>query len=245
MYSAVILAKNDARTISDCIKAVKMLTSDIIVVLDDRSNDNTGDLAAQEGATIYSKKWEGFSKGKNYGASLTKHDWILCPDADEILDDNLIQCLNTLKPELDCAYLMNRCSWFADIPVRHSGWFPDWNIRLYNKTVMHWDGKYVHERLTSKHTLKHQKLSGIINHFSFIDESHMQQKFDYYAQMRAKEWKKSGKTPPMLKRWFGPAFRFFRTFIIKCGFLDGKTGYIIAKNEYILKRKEWEYYFKG
>jgi hypothetical protein len=72
----------------------------------------------------------------------------------------------------------------------------------------------------------------------------MKEKFRNYAFLRAQEWKQSGKSPSLVKQFMGPAFRFFKTFIIKSGFLDGKYGWMIAKNEYLMKRKEFYYWRK-
>lgn len=109
---------------------------------------------------------------------------------------------------------------------------------------MSWNGNQVHEKLESVHPLKVKRIDGIIEHFSFVDEAHMVKKFDYYAQMRANEWISKNTKPSLIKSFFGPSFRFFRTYIIKLGFLDRKIGFTIAKNEYILKRKELEYFQK-
>lgn len=241
-YSAVIIAKNEAITIRKTIAALQKVTDDIVVVLDDRSIDNTKQIALELGAKVYVKSWEGYSANKNYGVDKTKNDWILCLDADEVLDDVLSQTLLDLQPNILDVYEMNIQTYFGDYPVKYCGWFPDWNIRLFNKTVMRWNDSYVHEKLVSENKLKHIRLSGLIRHYSFNDEAHMISKFDYYAKLRANEWIKSGKSPSKLKQWFGPGFRFFRTYILKLGFLDGKYGYIIAKNEFNLKQKELGYW---
>lgn len=242
IFSAVVIARNESRTIRNCILALKKITTDIIIVLDDRSDDDTYAIAIDLGVSIYKKKWEGFSANKNFGVSKAKNDWILCPDADEILNDELIRNIQNLQPDNTSTYLMNIRTWFGNYPVKHCGWFPDWNIRLYNRNIMSWNGKQVHEKLESKVPLSSIKIQGIIEHYSFENEDHMQKKFDHYAQMRADEWINAGKKPSFLKSIFGPAFRFFRTYIIKLGFLDGKYGFIIAKNEFLLKQKELIYY---
>ena len=108
--------------------------------------------------------------------------------------------------------------------------------------MMKWNNNFVHEQLESKVILKHIKLKGLINHYSFVDENHMKVKYDYYAKLRADEWIKADKKPPFIKKIFGPYFRFLKTYILKIGFLDGKTGWTIAKNEFIMKKKEFIYF---
>jgi glycosyltransferase involved in cell wall biosynthesis len=240
--SAVILASNSERTIADCLRAAVQVSNDIIVVLDSLSTDRTEAISDSFGARVIRHEWKGFSAAKNMGVSLATCDWILCPDADEVLDDDLILAIQQLKPESVSAYLMNILTWFGPHPVRHCGWFPDWNIRLFNRTIMHWDHRRVHEKLVSDQPVTMRRVHGIINHFSFRDEAHMKEKFDYYARLRAQEWIHQGKKPPFLKRLVGPAFRFFRTYILKRGWLDGRTGLTIATCEYELKKKELQYW---
>ena len=244
IYSAVIIAKNEAYTIAKCILALKKITIDIIIVLDDRSDDQTESIALSQGAKVYKKPWEGYSKNKNFGVEKAENDWIICVDADEVIDDTLAVNIKHLIPSTDSVYLMNIQTYLGNYPVRYCGWFPDWNIRLFNKNVMRWNENYVHEKLVSDVSLKCVKIQGKIDHFSFRDEAHMKIKYDYYARLRAEEWRKAQKSPPLIKKYFGPYFRFFRTYFLKLGILDGKAGLTIAKNEFHLKKDELKYFYQ-
>ncbi len=242
IYSAVVLAKNDERTIGKCIQSLQQITNDIVIVLDNRSSDKTKSIALAAGVRIFEKEWEGYSANKNFGIDQTLNNWILCPDSDEIMDDILIQNILALQPETGTAYEMNRLTYFKDYAVQHSGWTPDWTIRLFEKQIMRWDNKGVHETLESTMPVRLKRLNGLIHHYSFVDENQMRLKYDYYARLRAKEWICANKNAPLIKRLLGPEFRFFRTYFLKLGFLDGKYGWLIAKNEYILKKKELTYW---
>ena len=244
IYSAVIIAKNEAFTIGKCIQELKKITHDIVRVLVDRFDAHTDSIEISLGAKVYKKQWEGYSKNKNFGVDKAENDWIICVDADEVIDDTLAGNIVRLNPASDSVYLMNIQTYLGDYPVRYCGWFPDWNIRLFNRKNMRWNDNYVHEKLVSDVLLKHVKIQGKIDHFSFRDEAHMKIKYDYYAGLRADEWKKAKKSPPWIKRCFGPYFRFFRTYILKLGILDGKAGFTIAKNEYYLKKNELKYFFR-
>ena len=241
-YSAVIIAKNEERTIERCITSAKKVTDDVILVLDDNSTDNTGQIALEHGAKVFTYKWSGYSATKNFGVTKASHDWIICIDADEILDDALISALRTITPSPNSAYLVNRLTYFGDYAVKYCGWHPDWVIRLYHKNVMKWNNSEVHEKLVSDQDIKNEKLPGLLYHYSFQSEDDMKMKFDRYARLRAEEWKKDGKEPSFIKKVLGPYFRFFRTYILKLGILDGKVGFMISKNEFILKSKEISYY---
>lgn len=237
-YSGVVIAKNNQSTIGLCIKALFELTNDVIIVLDEASTDETEKIASALGAKIYRKKWEGYSANKNFGVEKAQNDWILCPDADEVLDNVLITNLKKLELNNDHVYELNILTFFGKTPVKHCGWYPDWNIRLFNKNVMKWNNNYVHEHLVSDKKLNTTRINGLILHYSFENEKHMKAKFEEYARLRANEWIKSDKSPSIIKRCFGPTFRFIRTYILKLGILDGPTGLTIAKNEYLLKKNE-------
>ena len=241
-YSAVVLAKNDESTIGACIEALLKITDDIVVILDERSSDKTEAIVLGLGAKVFKKEWIGYSANKNFGIDQTRYDWIICPDADEVLDEKLIAGIKALKPQSDKSYEMNRLTYFGDYAVKHCGWLPDWNIRLFNKHVMRWNNNGVHEVLESKSPVKLEKISGLIHHYSFRDEKHMKEKYDNYARLRAEEWIAANKKPPLIKRLVGPEFRFFRTYLLKMGILDGQYGRLIAKNEYLLKKKELTYW---
>lgn len=242
LYSAVIIAKNEARTIGQCIIALQKVTDDIIIVLDDRSEDETESIASGLGAKVLKKSWEGYSINKNFGVDQSKHNWIICVDADEIIDETLAENLRLLSPQEDSVYYVNILTYLGQKSVKHCGWFPDWNIRLFNKNIMRWNQNFVHEKLVSNHILKKRKIQGLIHHYSFRDEAHMKEKYLYYAHLRANEWKNSGTPPPLIKQIFGPYYRFFRTYFLKRGFLDGYTGIVIANNEFILKKNELRFY---
>lgn len=244
-FSAVIIARNESRTIGHCIKALKEVTNDIVVILDDRTTDDTASIVSNLGARFFIEPWKGFSANKNIGSSLAKNDWILCLDADEIIDKTIISHLNNLHPQLDTVYQMNILTYIGEAAVKYSGWHPDWNIRLYNKTIMAWNNSAIHEKLVlndKNSPIEYQKINGIVHHYSFTGWDHMESKYDEYAMLRAKAWVQKKKKPNYLKRWFGPGFRFFKTFILKAGFLDGSTGYQLSIQEYKMKCKEWKYY---
>ncbi len=245
LYSAVIIAKNEERTIAKCIKSLSQVTDDIVVVLDDRSTDLTEEICTNLGVRVISKTWEGFSKNKNYGASIAKNDWILCFDADEVIDEVIISHLRQLHAQDDTVYLMNILTYIGDKAIKFSGWHPDWNIRLYNKKIMEWNDAFVHEKLINidrNVELEPQRINGLVHHYSFSDWGHMSSKYDYYAHMRSDEWIRRGHSPIGPKRWFGPGFRFFKTYFLRLGILDGVHGFNLARREYILRCNELKYY---
>jgi glycosyltransferase involved in cell wall biosynthesis len=244
-YTAVIIARNDEHTIGRCIEALNQVSTEVIVVLDDRSTDKTDQISQSLDAKVIRRPWEGFSKAKNFGVQSAAHDWILCFDADEVIDSVIISHLNQLHAQLDTIYFFNILTYIGEKPIFHSGWHPDWNIRLFNRTVMKWNDNFVHEKLVKLEAgieLEPQRITGLVHHYSFRDWDHMDQKYDHYARMRSEEWLRKGKSPTIFKRIFSPAFRFVKKYFIQLGFLDGLYGFKLALKEYRLKRKEHIYF---
>jgi glycosyltransferase involved in cell wall biosynthesis len=246
-YSAVIIAKNEERTIERCLKALQEVADEIIVILDDRTTDNTQLLCEQLGAKVHVIPWDGFANNKNYGTKLAENDWILCLDADEIIDETVTSHLRQLKAQDDTVYLMNILTYIGETPIKYSGWHPDWNIRLFNRNMMRWNDAFVHERLVMINPdikLEPQRINGLVHHYSFSGWDHMDSKYDYYAQMRSDEWIRSGKSPNIMKRLLGPEFRFFKTYFLRLGILDGRSGMKLALREYKLKKGELKCYHR-
>jgi len=240
-YSVIIITKNESRIIGKTVKEWQKISDDVIII-DAFSEDDTTQIAKELGARVYQKEWEGFSANKNYGIQLAKNDWILCPDADEIPDNTLIFSLKNLNPESNTAYKMNILTYMVDKPVWFCGWHPDWNIRLFNRNEMSWNGFKVHEKLIAKSKYATKNLAGKIHHHSYVSKKHFENKLDHYAKLRALDWIENNNAPNFFKRFYGPPFRFFRTFFLKLGFLDGFLGFYISKAEYRYKTNEWKYY---
>ncbi len=241
-FSAVVITLNEEERIEECLKALKAVSDDIVVV-DACSSDNTVEIARALGAKVYTKKWEGYGISKNYGASKCKNDWIISIDADEIISEELAESIKKLMPEYGTSYKINRLSNFLGVWIRHSGWHPDWKVRIYNKNLLSWDYKEVHEKLISKgRNLSTKKMKGILYHYSYPRFEDVEDKTERYARLLAKEMIKKNKKPSVLKTMFGPAFKFFRTYILDLGILDGKSGYLISKMNYEVVKRKIKYY---
>lgn len=239
--SVVIISKNEERLIESVVQAARKVTDDIILI-DSGSSDRTVALATSAGARCIDQVWLGYSATKNFGTAQAKHDWILSLDADEVMDDALIDQLNTLSLSRDCIYELSRITNYCGQWIKHSGWYPDYITRLYHKEDHHWNEKLVHESLTDIASKKVTLLSGLLLHYSYASLEQHQAKCDKYAKYRAQEWIASHKKPAILKQWFGPTVRFIRNYVWQRGFLDGKAGYNIAINEAKMVKMQFIYY---
>ena len=225
--SAVVITHNVAETIGQCLTALKKVCAEVIVV-DSYSDDGTVEICQELGVTILSQDWLGYSGTKNFGNARTKHDWILSIDSDEILSDELIDSLRNVQLEKKHVYVLDRLTNFCGKWIYHSGWYPEWKIRLFHKNHIYWKGDYVHESLSIPADFKKIKLKGKLYHYSYKDTADHIRRIKKYAKLSAQERFKDGKKSSFVKIWLSPIARFIRTYFIKKGFMDGKEGWLIS-----------------
>lgn len=236
--SAVIITKNEAEHIGRCIKALQAVTDDILVI-DAYSSDQTVQIAQELGARVIQKKWVGYGHNKNIGNQLAHHDWVLSIDADEVLSAELIQSLQQLSLQNNMVYSINRLVNFGGQWIRHSGWHPDWKVRLFNRKIVQWDEQaLVHEQLIIPKNFNTKRLPGLLHHYSYKNDTDHWQRIEQYAQLAAQQLNRKGKKVSFIKLYLSPIARFFRTYFLKKGFLDGSIGWKISyRNAYLVYRK--------
>jgi glycosyltransferase involved in cell wall biosynthesis len=240
-YSIVIITKNETQNIGNCLKALEGLSDDIVVI-DAESSDKTVTIAESLGARVFIESWQGYGPAKNLGITKCKNDWIISIDADEYISPQLKRSLLDLKLDEKCVYALNILPNYCGRWIKYGTWHPDWNIRVFNRKEVSWNNNKVHEQLIGLEQKQVIRLKGTLDHYSYrtIDE-HLS-RIDDYALLSAKDYIKTNRTPGLLKRWFGPAFRFIKYYIIRLGFLDGYYGFIIAKIEALMVHKRNLYY---
>ena len=226
--TAVIITKNEADNIARCINSLLTVAEEILVV-DSGSEDDTVSIARNLGARVIETEWKGYAQTKNYANSLAANDWILSIDADEVISDELAAEILSLALKQNTVYSFNRLNNYLGQWIKHSGWFPDWKIRIFDRRIGYWVGEYVHEKLKFSTSVKPVKLSGLLYHYSYKDDADHWKRIELYSGLSAAELYANGKKPGWIKQKGGPIFRFFRTFVLQKGFLDGKAGWIISK----------------
>ncbi len=226
-FSAVIITHNVAETIGPCVEALGKVCDEVLV-LDTQSTDGTIEICEKLGAKVVQQEWFGFAKTKNIGNALARHDWILSIDADEVLSDELIASLKKLQPKIGEVYSLNRITSYCGQWIRHSGWYPDWKVRLFHRKHVEWQGDFVHETLRIPADYQIIKLAGKLLHYSYKDSADHLRRIEKYARLAAEEQFAKGKRATFAKRWLSPPARFIRTYFLKLGFLDGRAGLTIS-----------------
>lgn len=228
--SVVIITLNEERNLDRCLSSVKNIADEIIIA-DSYSTDNTLAVAQKHNATVVQQAFAGYANQKNFATANATHDWILSLDADEELTPELEKSiLDVKKSPAYNVYRMPRLTNYCGQWIKHCGWYPDKQTRLYNRTKGRWAQKQVHEYWQPDTAADPAGLlSGDLLHYSFNSIGEHVRKIEKYSELAAREAVANGKTAGLLKIWLSPKWHFFTEYFIKLGFLDGFNGYIICK----------------
>jgi len=223
--SATIITFNEEAKIAEAIKSVAF--ADEILVIDSESTDKTREIAESLGAKVIVQKWLGFAKQKQFAVENAAHDWILSLDADEKISVELKNEILNLDPQAD-AYKLPRLSFYLNQPIRHGGWYPDWQIRFFNRNKARWKDVLIHESVEVSGKI--EKLKGDILHYSVEDMTHHHRMIgERYAPLAARQMFERGRKTTKLKIYTAGLTTFLQTYILKAGFLDGFAGFCIAR----------------
>ena len=236
--SVVIIARNAEKTIAKCLQSVSFIASEVIVVIND-CTDDTKSIAESYGARVTEHEWSGFRDQKNFAISLAKYDWVLSLDSDEALNNTAKASIKEVLSNANnkfSAYRFARKTLFLNKWVAYGSWYPDYNLRLFRNGCGKFVGGNVHERLEVSGKVK--TLPGNILHYTCDSLEDFTKRNITYAELAAKDLfvKYSGKFCGKIQinifviiaRSF---WRFFRSYILKFGILDGAVGYYLAKAE--------------
>ncbi len=236
--TVVIITLNEEKNIGRCIDSVKDIADEILVI-DSYSTDRTEEICKTKGARFVQHPFKDYLGQHVYADEIAKYDLILTLDADESLSEELQQSVLSLKSNLESdGYIMNRITNYCGKWSRHSGWYPDRKLRLYNKRKGKWTGKFVHEKFQLNAGATAGKLKGNIFHYSYytIDEHILQA--NKFSTLGAKALLEKNKRVHFYKLLINPVVKFIRNYFLKLGFLDGFYGFIICQitaNETFLK----------
>ncbi len=245
--SAAIITLNEEKNIEACLQSLNWV--DEIIVVDSLSGDATKQLAVASGATVIDQAFLGHVKQKQLAVDNCKHDWIICLDADERvtpeLRDEILMLFSKKQHEtLANGYSVPRKSFHLGRWIMHGGWYPDRNIRVFNKQHGFWGGVDPHDRIQVSGEVK--KLSGALEHYVFKDLKHNIDTNNFYSGISADIFFEEGNKPSVLKLIFKPFGKFIETYIVKRGFLDGLPGFIIsvgaAYSMFLKFAKLWEHH---
>lgn len=226
--SAVIIAFNEADRIGDCLASLAFC--DEIVVVDSGSTDHTRGICERAGARVLQRSFDGFRSQKRFAVEQAAHDWVLCLDADERVSPELHASIEAARDGgfADAAgYRFARLSEYFGKFLRRGNAYPDRVLRLFDRRRGGWRGdREIHEAASVDGTVK--TLPGDLIHFPYRSLMQQLQKTERYARMMAEHEFARGKRASLAKLVLSPAWRFWRGYVFRLGFLDGWHGLVYA-----------------
>ena len=225
--SACIISYNEENKIEDCLKSLKGVIDEIIVV-DSISTDRTKEIVQKYTDKIFDQKFLGHVEQKNLAVEKASHDWILSLDCDERLTDDLKNSILKVKNNLEDAdaYRMARKTFYVYRWLNHC-WYPDFKVRLFNRKSAKWGGTNPHDRVVIDGD-NIVTLNGDIEHYSFNSISEHIQTIDLFTEIGADEIIKRNKPVSIVSPWTHGIWTFVKLYIFKRGFLDGYAGLVVA-----------------
>jgi glycosyltransferase involved in cell wall biosynthesis len=223
--TVTVITRNESANILAALESVSW--ADEVVVVDSHSTDDTVALARQRTGRVFVRDWPGFSAQKNFAAEQASHDWILSLDADERVTPALadeIRALLRAQPPLR-GYRIPRVSFYLGKWIRSTDWYPDFQLRLYDRRVSAWAGA-VHEGVEVTGGVG--RLRADLAHVPYRDISHHLQTIDRYTTLAAEQMRDRGKTVGVGGVALRPVGAFLRNYVVRGGWRDGSVGFVVS-----------------
>ena len=221
--SAVLIVKNEAGTLADCLAALDFCAE--ILVVDSGSTDGTPELARRLGARVIETHWRGFGPQKQFAVEQAAHDWVLCIDADEKPTPELRSSILAVLPAPTFqAYRLSRRNRFMGRYLRHGEGYPDWSLRLFDRRHARWSDDPVHERVIADCPVG--ELAGDLLHDSAESLERYLDKQNRYSTLAAERALADGKRSSAARLLLSPLARFCKFYLLRGGWRDGLPGLV-------------------
>jgi glycosyltransferase involved in cell wall biosynthesis len=224
--SLVLITRNAGAQLRASLDSARF--ADEVVVVDSGSDDDTVQIAASFGARVIVQPWLGFGRQKQFAIEHASHDWVLCLDADEALTPELAAAIRAVfassVPEAGpAAYTLARRNRFLGRWLAHGEGYPDWTLRLFDRTHAGWSNDEVHEAVLT--TVEVGRLTGDLLHDSAEDIGTYLAKQNRYTSLHAEALFKQGIRAGYSRLFLSPLARFLKFYFLRAGFLDGGPGF--------------------
>lgn len=231
--SATIIAYNEEAKIGDCIDSLYGIADEIVVV-DSFSTDKTVEICRERGCIVTQRKMTGYGAQRQYATSLASYNYVLSIDADEVLSPELRSSILVLKNKgfEHRGYSFSRLNFYCGVPVRHCGWYPDEQVRLFDKRYANWNLHDVAERVIFRDNVLPVHLSGDILHYRCATPDEFRDTEHRHASIAAGIIAEHKRSVGALRSRLHGVRNFLHCFIVQAGALDGKAGRDICVARY-------------
>ncbi|MEW6732714.1 MAG: glycosyltransferase family 2 protein [Acidobacteriota bacterium] len=241
--SVTLITFNEEHNIAAALESVRW--ADEIIVIDAESTDATVSIASRFTEHVIVRKWPGYAAQKQFAAEQARHEWILSIDADERVSPELaleIQEIINNPATPQHGFYISRQNYYLGRAVHHSGWAPDYQLRLYRRQHGHWQGDYVHESVKLNGHIG--RLQGRLDHYSIQSLSAHHRRLDRYTTLAAEELRTRAVRVSLLDLLLRPPLALLRSYLLRLGVLDGFAGitiaYFAAYYVFLKYAKAWE-----
>jgi glycosyltransferase involved in cell wall biosynthesis len=226
--SAVIITRNESANIEDALRSVSSWVDEIVVV-DSGSTDDTLEICKQYTSRILCREWSGFVDQKNFASDRASNDWIFSLDADERPSPELIEEIQSVRSGgFDRpGYRIPRIAFFMGRWLRHGDWYPDFQLRLFDRRRGRWQGGRVHESFRLQ-GCDPGILKGPLHHYTYRSLSDYLKRLESYTTLAAADYRDRGNRSSAAKLMLDPFATFWKAYLLKRGLLDGVPGLMAA-----------------
>lgn len=224
--TVTVITRNEAANIAAALESIRW--ADEIIVVDAESTDDTVAIARRYTDRVIVRPWPGYVDQKNFAAEQASHDWILSLDADERVSPALsdeIRALLASGPRA-AGYRIPRVTFHLGRWIRSTDWYPDYQLRLYDRRRARWTGRLVHESVRADGPV--ERLRGELQHYAYRDIAHHLQTMDRYSTLAARQMFEDGRRARWVDIAVTPRLTFLRNYVLRGGFRDGIPGLVIS-----------------
>jgi glycosyltransferase involved in cell wall biosynthesis len=226
--SATVITFNEAAHIGAALESLAF--ADELVVVDSQSTDDTAAIARRYTDKVIVRPWPGYSAQKNFAAEQASYNWIFSLDADERVSEQLGSELRALKTQSGepraAGFRIPRVTFHLGRWIRTTDWYPDYQLRLYDRRRSRWAPRHVHESVAADGPV--ERLRGELLHHAYRDLAHHHQVMDRYTTLAARQMFEEGRRAGWLDVLIHPRLAFFRNYILRGGIRDGMPGLVVS-----------------
>lgn len=240
--SATVICRDEAAKIRGCLESLAFC--DEVVVVDSGSTDGTLEIARELSDRVFEHPWPGYVAQQNYALSLARGEWVLALDADERVRPDLAAEIRQAlagAPPVE-GFLVSRHVRYLGRWIDHSGWYPQWRVRLFRRDRGRWQGTDPHYEIVVEGRLG--RLQGEIDHYTYDDLEDHVRTLNRFSSILAREHRARGRRFSWLALGVRPPLEFLKKFVLQRGFLDGPQGFFVAAlssfHVFLKQAKLWE-----
>lgn len=224
--TVTVITRNEGANIDACLASVAW--ADERLVVDSGSTDDTASRAARGGARVIVRDWPGYGAQKNFAADQAVHDWILSVDADERVTPELAAEIRArlASDPAEAGFRLPRVTWHLGRWIRTTDWYPDFQLRLYDRRRARWKLRPVHESVQADGPVG--RLTHDLQHYAYRDVSHHLETMRAYTTLAARQMYDEGRRAGVFDLVAHPPAAFLRNYVLRRGFADGAAGFVIS-----------------